>query len=474
MIAAVSGAGGCKKRSQASQRDASVGLTAAPAAKAAKPVEPKLAFDPLPPDAPGPAYLVDDEANLWIIDVDGSVERIELGTVDPAASGKEGTVVFEKAADAGAGETKRNPELFLTRAEDGRAYVATVGAVFRLEGKTPTIVAAWEAKDTTPFTIRIKPAPTLFVANKLAVKSTTLESRWLGSWREPSIDAPTVPSDIVVDTSGTLWISGAGDQLLALRGDAFVKMDLPKGSFALVRRLRPTAQGLHLTRSHELLRLAPGESAPTSLVPKAKVADLLGSSARGHLVVPEYITDRVFRIGEDNKPVALKSPLGGDSDELTVDSAGRVWIARNNALAVLDAKPAKKPLAVFTQGTFPKIDASIVQMAIVGAGPSTLPLAGPVRKGTLRGRIIDGEKRPLPGARVAVCPSPETFMFSGTTPCAKDSIKSVVTADDNGIYEATDLPAGPYRVSVEVSHSKWNVGRSRFIVRGGQVSDYAK
>ena len=63
----------------------------------------------------------------------------------------------------------------------------------------------------------------------------------------------------------------------------------------------------------------------------------------------------------------------------------------------------------------PELVGEVEAILVVGAGPATLPGAGPQRKGGLTGKILRGGS-PQASVPVELCPSPD-MMFTDS-PCA--------------------------------------------------------
>ncbi|MEZ4449293.1 MAG: hypothetical protein R3B09_07415, partial [Nannocystaceae bacterium] len=108
--------------------------------------------------------------------------------------------------------------------------------------------------------------------------------------------------------------------------------------------------------------------------------------------------------------VAVDPLPGSHIGALAVDDRGRTWVATDRGLTVLGSDG--RVVAQWPIGGLPGLRGSIGALAVVGAGPSTLPKAGPVPERRVRGRLkVYRSGRPLVGATIELCTS------AGDGPC---------------------------------------------------------
>jgi hypothetical protein len=89
---------------------------------------------------------------------------------------------------------------------------------------------------------------------------------------------------------------------------------------------------------------------------------------------------------------------------------------------------------------------------VLGAGPK-LPEAGEVKRGSLTGRIVSGDKGAA-GLAIELCESPSSYYSK--TPCTGAPTHLKGTTDADGRFSFQDVPLGAYGVGVKVG-KKWQV-----------------
>lgn len=141
--------------------------------------------------------------------------------------------------------------------------------------------------------------------------------------------------------------------------------------------------------------------------------------------------------------VATSEPLPGASvDEIAVDGAGRVWLATDTALVVVDGEGRK--LAEWTVGSLPGFDGEVTRLVVVGAGPQRLPAARAGRTWEVVGKLtIYKSSAPLAGAAVELCSAPER-----DDRCPSGAFVRTATSAADGSFRFADVPAGDYSIVV--------------------------
>jgi hypothetical protein len=133
--------------------------------------------------------------------------------------------------------------------------------------------------------------------------------------------------------------------------------------------------------------------------------------------------------------------LGQDLRTLAIDGSGRVWVGTDQALAVLDRRGHL--LAQWFAGTLDGLTGSILDIAVVGAGPKTLPAPKAARLWEVTGRFVTYKSHaPLFGASLTLC-------SSGAANCAGDSGAKRVTTDKLGAFRFSAIPEGEFWIRVQ-------------------------
>ncbi len=175
--------------------------------------------------------------------------------------------------------------------------------------------------------------------------------------------------------------------------------------------------------------------------PADAAVDAINASglAAGHEVRSGKLTVGGPALGWTSKPVP--SPAVGALQDMAVDDRGRIWLAGEEALAVIDARG--EVLSLWGPGTLAGVTGAIDNVALLGGGPRELPAKQPVSTWTLTGKVeIYKSGAPLAGAKVVLC--------AGYGDCSKGTFsRSAVTGAD-GAYRLTGVPPGDFRVRAEV------------------------
>jgi hypothetical protein len=213
---------------------------------------------------------------------------------------------------------------------------------------------------------------------------------------------------------------------------------------------------VYLLASTALLRIFPGadEVTPIGLGSPGCVscADL-GTAANGALVVRDG--DSVIVVPPGGLPRHYDGRTGVDFlahniRAAAVDDGGRAWVGSELGVVVLGPGDEKTE---WPKGSVPELVGTVEAILVVGSGPARLPASGPVRKGSLTGKLLRGGAG-LAGAPVELCPSP-SMMFRDT-PCSESPIKFAAVADENGVWTVHDVPLGAYGIAVKLDE-RWQV-----------------
>jgi hypothetical protein len=259
--------------------------------------------------------------------------------------------------------------------------------------------------------IAVDPAGRVWVAS-----SNALHVKENGAWRTESvsalIDGTPFFDTLAIVPGGEIW-AAAGDTLLRAKDAKWEKVALGGGDSYLG-----------------------GASAV-----------VVGGGGR---ICVFYVLGAIACVLPDGRAVAQEW-RGEDSGDMlrgaAMDGAGRLWIASDAGLRVLD--PAGEE-TLFPPGTIAEAPGRIDAIAVAGAGP-VLPVPGEVRKGSVTGKILRGGQ-PLAGLTTEICPSP-AIMFQDT-PCAEGPFHQSVQTDAAGVFTFTDVPISTYGFAVDVD-GKW-------------------
>lgn len=249
--------------------------------------------------------------------------------------------------------------------------------------------------------------PGRFDDNKISGLAVTSEavwvSTWNGLWRGVGEDWRRVEPPEGTSGSADLWVYR--DQLIAgyieawfLRdGDTWRALEWPTG-VSLQRAIGDVG-----------LVVAPRLDAPTVLL-----GAVLGSGC-----------------------TATSDPIHGSHvHALAVDGSGRVWLATEEALAVVDA--SGRVLAEWTAGTLEGLTGRVRGVVVVGAGPQPLPAVKPARAWELVGRMETHRGgRPLANAAIELCSA-----LAGKDECLRSSFFRATTTGTDGSFRFVDVPEG--------------------------------
>lgn len=144
----------------------------------------------------------------------------------------------------------------------------------------------------------------------------------------------------------------------------------------------------------------------------------------------------------DQSPcVAQTEPLAGLSiSDVALDDSGRAWVGTDYGLFVFDA--TGRLAARWEPGQLAGLTGYVDSIAIVGAGPSSLPARGDAQTWTVIGRAeVSKTGRALAGAEVTLCnrgaPDEE---------CSGGVFLRRATTGPDGTFRLSDVPVGDFRL----------------------------
>lgn len=152
------------------------------------------------------------------------------------------------------------------------------------------------------------------------------------------------------------------------------------------------------------------------------------------------------RVRKDWKAEEISALLRG----LTMDGAGRLWVASEAGLEVFAPGGTSTRWA---PGTIAEAPSDIVSLVALGGGP-VLPAVGEARTGTVHGKITRKDGTPLAGKPMEICSSPNSTFRE--TPCTGAAFVATSTTTDQGEFTFENVPIGNYGFSIEVD-GKWSI-----------------
>lgn len=137
----------------------------------------------------------------------------------------------------------------------------------------------------------------------------------------------------------------------------------------------------------------------------------------------------------ESQPIA-----GQDLRTLTIDDADRIWVGTDQSLAVFDRRG--RVLMQWTSGTLDGLTGSLLDIAVVGTGPATLPSPKAARQWSVTGQFVTYKgHKPLAGATLALC----SF---GNSHCTRDGLTKGITLDAQGKFRLNAVPEGQFWIDV--------------------------
>lgn len=415
--------------------------TPAPPAEAPATCVPPLPAPPERPEAAGPAYVLVDDVGVLRIDDVGVTTLVPLA--DPGVAG--GT---ELSVGPGG-------ELWLSNWQgvfvlDGKGALRSVRKV--RDGPRYEWLAARSPSDVWAVTSDIEWSLVRYDGRRW--KPLRRRSQFRGEYDDNKLFAFALTSDAAwVLSANGLW-RGAGD--------VWQKIELPASASAdtlvdlWVYRDRPILGGVtgHYLREQDAWR------------PLAWPLDVSLNRALGEVgLVAAPLQDRAaarLHAIEGEGCVATSEAIPGRSlHALAVDASARTWAASDHALAVFDR--SGRALATWTPGELPGLTDRVVDLAVIGAGPTRLPAPQPAPTWELVGELrIYKNHAPLAGAALELCSA-----IAGDR-CAPGAFARQATTGADGSFRFTDVPEG--HLSLAVNPAPGTEGCDGvFSVRGRRV-----
>jgi hypothetical protein len=269
-----------------------------------------------------------------------------------------------------------------------------------------------------------------------------------------ALAADDFPQAITVDRSGKPWLASS-HKVFVREGDAWKPVDLKpakaRSPYYLSRLGLAPDDSVFAVGMDSVFHLAGAEPAKKLKLGGAGSYSEFSVSTDGHLALVDV--DKVTATKPpDGKLQVLRS--GRHFNKGTIwavgaDDGGRVWIGSDFGLSVVHPDGTKTEWA---SGAAPEIAGEIKDILVLGSGPAQLPGAGEVRKGGLKGTVIDDDGKPVASASLEVCPNP-AFIYT-KTPCADQPVRFSGKTDAEGGWSFADVPLGEYGVAVKVG-GKW-------------------
>lgn len=263
-------------------------------------------------------------------------------------------------------------------------------------------------------------------------------------------------SGIAVDREGKVWVASTNAVHVKASG-AWSTVDLGTAGrnklfFESVERAGDGT--VYALASAALLKLGPATTEVQTVplgVPGFPSFDDLALGPDGSIAV-RNLFDVIYTPPGGAKPKVWKKKdfLAEAIRALAVDASGRVWVGSEIGVAVLGPGDTKLE---WSSGAVPELAGEIVGVAVAGAGPETLPAAGPVRTGGLKGKLLrDGA--PAVDVEVELCPSP-AMMFT-KSPCSDSAVHFNGKTDAQGEWHFKEVPLGAYGLAIKQG-DKWSI-----------------
>jgi hypothetical protein len=379
--------------------------------------------------APGPAFIAVEKKG--IVRLDGGkftpVKGADSGSYKQLKVGADGKVYAANYSQIGRldndgftvvvgdGDTRQpNSSTDYAVAADGQIWSATFSAIDHFDGK------AWTSEAITVL----------------------------------ALAADDFPQAITVDRAGKPWLA-TSQKVFVREGDAWKPVDLKpakaRSPYYLTRMALAPDGSVYAMGMDSVFQLVDGQPARKLKLGGTSSYSELSVSTDGHLALIDV--DKVTASNPaDGKLQMLRSGKHfkkGSIWAVGADDSGRVWVGSDGGLTIVDQDGTRHE---WPSGAAPEIAGEIKSILVVGSGPAELPDVGEVRKGGLKGTIVDNDGKPVANATLEVCPNP-AFIYT-KTPCADQPVRFSGKTDAEGVWSFAEVPLGEYGVAVKVG-GKW-------------------
>jgi hypothetical protein len=152
---------------------------------------------------------------------------------------------------------------------------------------------------------------------------------------------------------------------------------------------------------------------------------------------------------------------------LALDERDRVWIGSTTGVHVLDAAGNAH---AYPSGSVPELVGDLRAITVVGASPDALPNPGPVRTGSLAGRI-EFRGKPAAKAKLQICPRPAPLFHA--SPCDHSTLHFGTTTDAEGRFSFEAIPLARYGWALQIG-DQWTMTAAEAVpgrMREGEMLD---
>jgi len=417
--------GACSKRPDPPPAAAQPPARAAAPTPAAPPAAPADLSDP------DDAYFVSDNKSLWRVHA-GKVTPVSFsapcsrirGIYQPKANAAwidcdyDGFFVLFGSRALAAPRPVSTASSTLVLGGDGSLWSAPYKAtsLYRLEGAT------WKA-EALPDELRGAEHLSFTVDAKGRVYLADTNNGWLregGAWRPMPLPADKLrrfPPHFVATEDGTVFM------MVGYRWTEFTDGKVGRRSY----------------HNYE------------DPVPRVGGGVVIGNEQRVSVIAADGKVERSVSFARG----AVGRRASGEGQSVAVDGRGRIWVATQYGLVVIDERDAVEQ---WEPGRIEGFDGTDVTLVVVGGKGPELPALGPRVRGEVVGRVV-GVK---PGATLEMCTGSTGFStgigpgtFYGRTPCDRNPFRFRAKLDAEGRFRFTGVPPLPMSAVVQLSSRDW-------------------
>jgi hypothetical protein len=332
----------------------------------------------------------------------------------------------------------------LTAASDGSVWVAAIDGVYRIERDKSTEVNSDGVDAVAPVSAK----------DAWALSYDGVSHYDGSSWAKEDKAAlgagDALLRDIAVADDGAVWVVASSSVHRKKKGGAWEKVDLSKatgpGDPFFERVVRGPAGSVYLSYMKGLLVKTGEEWQPLQGDFGFGAPRDISVATQGRVGAVSGMDDGFIVEAAGTKKLSAASTgiKAKRFESLALDDAGRIWLATDNGLAVIDA--SGKLARQWEPGTLPGLEGAVTRLVVLGAGPTDLPAVGAAETGTVVGKVTkDGS--PITSAKVEICASPS--MIITTTPCGEAPFKKDTQTDATGKFTLTEVPIGSYGFAIQ-------------------------